>query len=72
MAKLKYHMKFKCDGKQFQCEVCEMLFNNYSVRTDHKRFHFGERPNKCVDCGERIGCTPSLKSRYKWHKYQSL
>ena len=72
MVNLKHRMKFKCDGKQFQSVVCKKLFNNYSVTTDHKRFHFGERPFNCVDCRERFSCTSSLKSHYKWHKQQSL
>ena len=72
MANLKHHMKLKCDGKQFQCDVCDKLFNNYSVMVVHKRIHFGKRPYKCEDCGERFSCTSSLKSHYKWHKQQNL
>ena len=65
-------MRLKCDGKQFECDVCEKLFNNYSVMVVHKRIHFGERPHKCVDCGERFNCSSSLKSHYKLHKQQNL
>ena len=72
MTSLKNHMRLKCDGKQFKCDVCEKLFNNYSVMVIHKRLHFGERPYKCVDCGERFNCTSGLKSHYKWHKQQNL
>ena len=69
MTSLKNHMRLKCDGKQHQCDVCEKMFINYSVMVVHKRLHFGERPYKCVDCGERFTCTSGLKSHYKWHKY---
>ena len=71
MASLKHHMQFKCNGKQHQCDVCEKLFNNYSVMVVHKRIHFGERPYKCVDCGDQFSCLSSLKSHYKWHKQQN-
>ena len=37
MTSLKNHMRLKCDGKQHQCDVCEKLFNNYSVMVVHKR-----------------------------------
>ena len=72
MANLKHHMKLKCDRKQFQCDVCENWFNNFSVMVVHKRIHFGKRPYNCEDCGERFSCTSSLKSHYKWHKQQNL
>ena len=72
MANLKHHMRLKCDRKQFQCDVCENLFNNYSVMVVHKRIHFGSRPYNCEDCWERFSCTSSLKSHYKWHKQHNL
>ena len=71
MTSLKNHMRLKCHGKQHQCDVCEKLFNNYSVMVVHKRIHFGERPYKCLDCGDRFSCTSSLKTHYKMHKLQN-
>ena len=64
-------MRLKCYGKQHQCEVCEKFFSNYSVMVVHKRIHVGKRPYKCVDCGDRFNCTPSLKTHYKKHKLQN-
>ena len=52
MTSLKNHMRLKCNGKQHKCDVCQKLFNNYSVLVVHKRVHFGERPYKCLDCGD--------------------
>ena len=72
MTSLKNHMRLKCNGKQHECDVCDKLFNNYSVLVVHKRVHFGVRPYKCVDCGDGFSCTSSLKSHYKWHKEQNL
>ena len=72
MTSLKNHMRLKCKGNKFKCDVCEKLFNNYSVLVVHKRVHFGIRPYKCVDCGDGFSCTSSLKSHYKWHKEQNL
>ena len=37
----------------------------------HKRVHFGERPNKCLECGDRFNCESSLKTHYKMHKLQN-
>ena len=71
MTSLLNHMRLKCYGKQHQCDVCEKFFNNYSVMVVHKRVHFGERPYKCVDCGDRFNCTSSLKTHYKMHKLQN-
>ena len=71
MASLKNHMRLKCRGKQYQCDVCVKFFNNYSVMVVHKRVHFGERPYKCVDCGDRFNCESSLKTHYKIHKLQN-
>ena len=71
MTSLKNHMRLKCDGKQHQCDVCEKLFNYYSVMVVHKRVHFGERSYKCLDCGVRFNCTSSLKTHYKMHKLQN-
>ena len=34
------------------------------------RVHFDERPNKCVDCGDRFNCVSSLKTHYRMHKQQ--
>ena len=71
MANLKHHMQLRFDRKQYQCDVCEKLFNNYSVMVVHKRIHFGERPYKCLDCGDQFSCVSSLKSHYKMHKQQN-
>ena len=68
MANLKHHMSLKCDGKQFQCNACKKLFNNYSVMVVHKRMHVGKRPYKCVGCEEGFSCAANLKSHYKIHK----
>ena len=38
----------------------------------HKRVHFGEKPYKCVDCGEGFTCTSQLKTHYILHKQQNL
>jgi len=70
MTSLKNHMRLKRDRKQFECDVCEKWFNNYSVKVVHQRVHFGERPYKCVECGDRFNCSSSLKSHYKLHKKQ--
>ena len=72
MTSLKNHMRLKCNGKQHKCDVCHKLFNNYSVLVVHKRVHFGERPYKCLDCGDGFSCTSSLKSHYKLHKEQNI
>ena len=64
-------MRLKCVGKHFQCDVCDKMFNNYSVMVVHKRIHFGERPYKCLECGDGFSCTSSLKSHYKLHKQQN-
>ena len=72
MTSLKNHIRLKCYGKQHQCDVCEKFFNNYLVLVVHKRVHVGERPYKCVDCGERFNCVSSLKTHYKLHKQQNL
>ena len=64
-------MRLKCVGKQFQCDVCDKMFNNYSVMVIHKRNHFGERPYKCLECGDGFSCTSYLKSHYKLHKQQN-
>ena len=71
MTSLKNHMRLKCYGKKHQCDVCEKLFNNYSVMVVHKRVHFGERPFKCLDCRDRFNCESSLKTHYKMHKLQN-
>ena len=65
-------MRLKCVRKQLQCDVCDKMFNNYSVMVVHKRIHFGERPYKCLDCGIRFSCTSSLKSHYNLHKEQNV
>ena len=65
-------MRLKCFGKSYQCDVCEKFFNNFSVMVVHKRVHFGEIPYKCVDCGDRINCSSSLKTEYKVNKQQIL
>ena len=52
MTSLKNHMRIKCVGKQFQCDVCNKMFNNYSVIVVHERIHFCEIPYKCFDCGD--------------------
>ena len=71
MTGLKNHMRLKCNGKQHECDVCDKLFNNYSVLVVHKRNHFGERPYKCLDCGDGFVCTSNLKSHYKFHNQQT-
>ena len=50
MTSLKNHLRLKCVGKKFQCDVCNKMFHNYSVMVVHKRIYFGERPYKCLDC----------------------
>ena len=72
MTSLNNHMRLICYGKHHQCDVCEKLFNNYSVMVVHKRVHFSERPYKCLDCGDRLNCTFSFKTHYKMHKQQNL
>ena len=47
-------MQLKCDGKQHKCNVCEKLFNSYSVMIFYKRVHFGERSYKFFDCREQF------------------
>ena len=37
----------------------------------HKRVHFGEKPYKFVDCGDRFNCTSNLKTHYEFHKQQN-
>ena len=64
-------MRLKCHGKQHQCDVCEKFFNIYSVKVIHKRVHFGERPYKCCDSGDRFNCESNLKTHYKMHKQQN-
>ena len=59
-------------GKPHRCDVCDKLFGNYSVMVVHKRAHFGERPYKCVDCGDRFNCVSSLTTQYKIQKQQYL
>merc|ERR1739838_931957 len=71
MTSLKVHMRLKCHDKPHKCDICEKMFNNYSVMIVHKRIHFGERPYKCVDCGDRFNCVSSLKTHYKLHKQQN-
>ena len=68
MTSLKNHMRLKCIGKKSECDICQKFFNNYCVMVVHKRIHFGERPYKCVDCGDRFNCSSSLKSHYKLRK----
>ena len=53
-------------------DVCQKLFNNYSVMVVHKRLRFGERPYKCIDCGDRFACSSQLKTYYEMHKQQNL
>ena len=65
-------MRLKCIGKQFQCDVCDKMFNNSSVMVVHKRIHYGKRPYNCLDCGDGFSCKSSLKSHYKLHKQQNL
>ena len=48
----------------------ERFFNNFSVMVVYKRVYFGERPYKCLDCGNRFNCSSSLKTHYKLHKQQ--
>ena len=38
----------------------------------HKRVHFGEKPYKCVGCGEGFTCTSQLKTLYKFHKQHNF
>ena len=70
MTSLKNHMRLKCVGKQFQCDVCYKTFNNYSVMVVHKRIHFVERPYKCVNCEDIFNVITSLNSQFKFHKQQ--
>ena len=72
MTSLKSHMRLNYVGKQFQCDVCNKMFNNYSVMVVHKRNHFRKRLYKCLECGDEFCSTSSLKSHYKLHKQQSL
>ena len=71
MTSLKNHMRLKCYGKQHHCDVCEKLFNNYTVMVVHKRVHFGEKPYKCLDCGDQFNCESSLKTHYQLNKLQN-
>ena len=71
MTSLKNPIRLKCYGKQDQCDICEKLFNNYLVMVVHKRVHFGERPYKCLDCGDRFYCESSLNTHYKMYKLQN-
>ena len=61
-----------CWWKQFQCNVGNKMFNNYSVMVIHKGNHFGEIPYKCFNCGDGFTCISSLKTHYKLHKGQSV
>ena len=69
MTSLRNHMRLK--WKQPQCDVCEKFFNNYSVKVIHKRVHFGERPYKCCDSGDRFKCESNLKTHYKMYKVKN-
>ena len=65
-------MRLKCNAKPHECDVCEKLFNNYAVMVVHKRGHFGERPYKCKDCGERFVSASALRTHGKLHKQHNL
>ena len=72
MTSLKNHMRLKCNRNKFQCDFCEKLFNNYSVMVVHERIENGEKPYKCVDCGDGFSCKSALKSHNKLHKEKDL
>ena len=72
MASLLLHIRLKSTVRKHHCDVCHKVFNNYSVMVVHKRFHFGEEPYKCGDCGEGFSCSSRLKTHYKMHKQQNV
>ena len=64
MASFHLHIRLKSTAKQYDCDICHKMFNNYSVMVVHKRVHLGEKPYRCVDCGEGFTCTSQLKTHY--------
>ena len=66
-------MRLRCALKHHvTCDVCDKLFKNNSVMVVHKRMHFGERPYKCTDCGERFSYSSRLKTHHQIHKQPKL
>ena len=72
MTSLKYHMRLRCKGEKFNCDICDKSFNNYPVMIVHHRSHLGERPFKCVDCRKPHRWASDLKTHYKLHQQENL
>ena len=71
MTCLKMHMNLRTNGKRHQCDICDKMFNIYSVVVVHKRIHFGEFPYKCVECETGFVYSSHLKTHYQIHKQQN-
>ena len=65
-------MRLKSKRKHYECDICDKIFNNYSVMVVHKRIHFGEKPYTCMNCEEGFGCLSHFKTHYQKHQQKNL
>jgi len=71
MSSLRFHIRLRRHyGKQFQCNICDKMFSNESVKLMHVRMHYGERPHPCEECDQRFSSATYLRTHTHMFKQQ--
>ena len=51
----KHYSRSRCDPKnalirKHECHICQRTFSTESRKNKHEKYHFEEKPHKCLDC----------------------